>query len=649
VVSPRVEFYGNFKTAGVILDLTDLPRSELPARLSCDLNTGGTWSEMHDPAEIGSSRCFATSLFWLRPASAYQVRIRCYDDAGKLLFVCHGAGTTRADLSSVPLRRVLYVATTGADSDTGSETRPFQTISRALQAARPSDTILIRQGVYSEGQLEFAESGAADAPITLKNAPGETVILDGTDIHLRELSAWGSPESGIYRQPFSMRTQHGCVVDSATGRTIRLFPVKTVQELLTRTTPGVGEPVRNVPFGELGIEGALCSDGKTLSLGLPANLGHCNVHISGQDRAISLVGRQHIRIDGLEFRHFGLGEDTTAVFVRNSSDIQIVNCRFHCCNSYIYVKGQSDRITIQDCTFHDALLSWPFDLMKQEGGISGYFEGGSLNVDASYSGRGLVFRRNRIEGLFDGAHLTPYRENNARTNEIDFYQNVVDGCVDDFLEADGYSRNVRIFDNRMTRSLSGVSLAQALDGPTFVIYNVLAECGSVPAAQRGEHYGYPFKTNGVPGSDTGSGPIFLYHNTAFTSDPNSRAMLVKRARWKQLRLRNNIWCGQAAGFELWPQEPSPLDWDYDNLYVAKKQEPLLVQAYRRKFPTIKSITMKFGWQTHGLSKDPQFRHAAAGKFELRDESPCIDAGVLLPGINSLRIQGAAADIGAVER
>ncbi|MFN9957629.1 MAG: hypothetical protein ACK55I_31370, partial [bacterium] len=154
-----------------------------------------------------------------------------------------------------------------------------------------------------------------------------------------------------------------------------------------------------------------------------------------------------------------------------------------------------------------------------------------------------------------------------------------------------------------------------------------SECGSVPAAARGEHYGYPFKTNGGHGADEGSGPMFFYHNTAFTSDPQSRAMLVKQARWKLLRLRNNIWCGQAAGFELWPREPSPLDWDHDTLYVTQKSAPLLIHAYRRKYDTPEKITSEFGWQAHGLYADPKFLNRSAGDFDLQNDSPRIDAGV----------------------
>ncbi|MDB5756518.1 MAG: hypothetical protein JWR56_2946, partial [Massilia sp.] len=44
----------------------------------------------------------------------------------------------------------LYVATTGSDSNTGTESEPFRTITRASRAARPDTTIHVASGTYRE-------------------------------------------------------------------------------------------------------------------------------------------------------------------------------------------------------------------------------------------------------------------------------------------------------------------------------------------------------------------------------------------------------------------------------------------------------------------------------------------------------------------
>ncbi|MFN9977155.1 MAG: hypothetical protein ACK58T_45360, partial [Phycisphaerae bacterium] len=101
-------------------------------------------------------------------------------------------------------------------------------------------------------------------------------------------------------------------------------------------------------FRDLGIEGAFYADGEAVHLKIPDSVDRFRIHLSGAERALQLSRRSHIRIAGLEFRHFGLGLNSTAIFVSDSADLTITDCRFRYNNSFIYLKGQSDRITIQD-------------------------------------------------------------------------------------------------------------------------------------------------------------------------------------------------------------------------------------------------------------------------------------------------------------
>ncbi len=219
---------------------------------------------------------------------------------------------------------------------------------------------------------------------------------------------------------------------------------------------------------------------------------------------------------------------------------------------------------------------------------------------------------------------------------------------DDFIETDGFSRNVRIFDNYMRKSLSGISVAQALDGPTFILYNFIADCGMARAGMTDGYEGYPFKTNGGSGADVGSGPMFFYHNTSYTRDNRSSAILIKRAKWRKITFRNNIWCGSQAGFESWRQDFSPLDFDYDNLYVSSNTGALFKLQYRQLTATLDEVRRKFGYLKHGISADPRFEDATQGEFQLQAGSPCIDAGIALPGINENRTKGDRPDMGAWE-
>lgn len=335
----------------------------------------------------------------------------------------------------------------------------------------------------------------------------------------------------------------------------------------------------------------------------------------------------------------------------SSSENLIQDCAFYYCNTGVALKNESSNNTVQASTFMDDLAHWHFSYTKTSAGWDYHqqIETGGVYTTARYTGRGLVVRDNYMEGLFDGAHFGPWVEVNPITSESDFIGNTVIDIADDFIETDGYSRNVRIIDNFMDRSLSGISLAQALDGPTFIIRNVIANSGVCHATTDPydyEYEGYPVKTNGGPKPDIGSGPVFFYHNSVWTSDPKSRAFLVKSAKWRVLVFRNNIWCGMAQGLDAWHPPLSPLDWDYDDIYNASG--PFMVlkpDVYR----TIEDARTKRGVFANCISTDPEFTDAQQGDFNLKPSSPCIDAGVVVPGINDGRFDGEAPDLGAFER
>ena len=70
-----------------------------------------------------------------------------------------------------------YVATTGDNSNPGTEAQPFRTIAHAVNTMVAGDTTYVRGGTYS-GHVRFRRSGRVQAPIKLLNYPGENPIID---------------------------------------------------------------------------------------------------------------------------------------------------------------------------------------------------------------------------------------------------------------------------------------------------------------------------------------------------------------------------------------------------------------------------------------------------------------------------------------
>ncbi|TAN33524.1 DUF1565 domain-containing protein [Patescibacteria group bacterium] len=79
--------------------------------------------------------------------------------------------------------KTYYVSPGGKNSNPGTKTKPWKTISYAAKKLKAGDTVLIRKGTYKERVLP-QNSGTADKYITYKPYPGEKVTIDGASITL---------------------------------------------------------------------------------------------------------------------------------------------------------------------------------------------------------------------------------------------------------------------------------------------------------------------------------------------------------------------------------------------------------------------------------------------------------------------------------
>jgi parallel beta-helix repeat protein len=88
-----------------------------------------------------------------------------------------------------------FVATTGSDSNAGSNAAPWATLQHAVDTAKPGDVIEVESGTFVGCRI--GNSGTAAAPITLEAAPGAQVTINapgpnnahGSDIEVENFSA----------------------------------------------------------------------------------------------------------------------------------------------------------------------------------------------------------------------------------------------------------------------------------------------------------------------------------------------------------------------------------------------------------------------------------------------------------------------------
>lgn len=73
----------------------------------------------------------------------------------------------------------LYVSTSGSDSNPGTISLPFRSISKAAQVAKPGSKVIVLAGLYKE-VVQIPVGGTAGLPITFEPARGAQVIIDGS-------------------------------------------------------------------------------------------------------------------------------------------------------------------------------------------------------------------------------------------------------------------------------------------------------------------------------------------------------------------------------------------------------------------------------------------------------------------------------------
>jgi hypothetical protein len=609
-----LELYGTFHAMGVIvtLDPADDPDGDAIANVAYRLSGSAVYQDGFPLSRIGEDR-FVGSLFWLDPGTGYDVRVT-FDDPGGALHgtTLEASAGTRAEII-VPSAADSYVVSPGGSGTTCSQAAPCS-LSQGLSRAQAGDEVVLRGGIYYQGEFDLPRSGAPGAPIVIRGYTGETAELDGADPNT---FSWTSIGGGTYQTTVTAPDTHLVLANGG-----RLFPYQDLDNLKALSRD-------NTP-GFLAAGTALY-----VHLAGDANPNTAEMVVSRYNTAFT-VEQDYIYFLDLTFRHYGQGSYAKALYLNNASDNLVGNCTFASNDLGVGLKRDSHRNVIQDSTFYDTIFNWPWEDIKELGGL----EDGGVAFYAPMDGRGTVVRRNVFRDDFDGLGACP-SETAAVTNETDVYENLVHHMGDDGMETDGRCSNVRIWGNTFHDVLMGISLAPVYDGPVYAVRNLITRTG----VGNNDYTGSPFKFNsGYPQS----GPMYLFHNTADAFLPGNDGLDIRSpGSWDIIVARNNIWAGTA--YALSNDNPGqPLDLDYDDLVTTLPGELAwwdgLPDRHLNTLPELQAAT---GQEMHGLNTIPGFVDPAGGDYALADDSDLIDAGLLIPGIND-GFLGSGPDLGAFE-
>ena len=71
-----------------------------------------------------------------------------------------------------------FVSPKGKDTNPGTKSSPFATVSKAAKTVKPGDIVTVRSGVYHE-VVAISAKGTAAKPIVFRGAPGEKAVITG--------------------------------------------------------------------------------------------------------------------------------------------------------------------------------------------------------------------------------------------------------------------------------------------------------------------------------------------------------------------------------------------------------------------------------------------------------------------------------------
>ncbi len=159
-----------------------------------------------------------------------------------------------------------------SDENVGSVDQPLRTIQRAAQLARPGDTVLVHAGIYRE-RVAPARGGTQAQPIIYSAAPGEQVVIKGSDI-------W-NPQ---WRKTNVEKPVYSGTLDAAMFHSAPMQPFRT--------------PLKGMPASQHLTLGQVFVDGQMLRevdkpQELVATAGTWKVDQSGTELSIHFPGEKH--------------------------------------------------------------------------------------------------------------------------------------------------------------------------------------------------------------------------------------------------------------------------------------------------------------------------------------------------------------------
>ncbi|MFH1069140.1 MAG: DUF1565 domain-containing protein [Candidatus Glassbacteria bacterium] len=652
-IEPGVmELYPTWQTVGIEIPFTGDENGNSQARLFWRRAGENTWRNGVDFTFDRQQKLAWASIFPLEPGDSVLVRILFADPQPESDGRLEGAVSTRKLTLEPSGGAEFHVSPDGNDRSSGSKSRPFRTIRRALEKAGPGDVVLVGSGIYREGELLAGMAGKPGQPIVVSAEPGEKPVLDSAlEIPAGHRGwkpigqhAWKTflPWDFRWHPPGHGEIGYGYLAQDGKRMFCYVQSLSAfLADSLNVSRAWYCDTLKNDLYVRTGLSDSPEMHGYSLATWPSAFL---------------LAGARHVVVCGFEIRHYGTAG---IVLDRGAKDCIVIDNEIHNVPWGVYLEGANTR----DNAIWRNVLAEPGleDFSWQAIKASGYPRQGIMS---SYAGRGNSFCYNTLEGWFDGITALSWQrpDDLALHRDCDVMYNRAYNIGDDSYELDGGGVNLRVHGNTAANCLTAISLAPVERGPVYVTRNEAAFLGLL------------FKLN--VGDCTSLGPAYVYHNSGYSlSRANGMALVSLVSEiYGNIPCTNKIFLNNAMiGSRYAVRRGADGNRvDYNSYWPAGAADTLRFEWNKVTYLSIAELAGATGMESHGLYADPLFvstpglgatpwqgyledrlgNHPLAqspepGDLSLRPGSPLIDRGVIIRGIND-DWAGKAPDIGADE-
>lgn len=237
----------------------------------------------------------------------------------------------------------------------------------------------------------------------------------------------------------------------------------------------------------------------------------------------------------------GWGQSASTLGGNNQAAVRV--------RGFSYNATNVKRIIIQRNKIHDPRFSasgWS----TETGGDHPY---GVNGINFEESGGNHVIRNNEIYGDTDPASKKRFMDgiggaDNFTTSgfpgsDSDIYGNKIRGCFDDGIEAEGGGRNVRVWDNGLNYTFTGIASATCSVGPLYIHHNI-SNVGMRMQNQSNSEDRGPFNKCGTNEAQFRGGRTYLFHNTVLQPSGNRGlcgGIVENGGIVNNVYSKNNIW------------------------------------------------------------------------------------------------------------